>query len=385
MISPALQNLGSNRPAPGPVSSGVMLPPAAQTLCQSFLVHGLTVAAVLSSHQWLLLPRALDCVEIFAGVGSIAAAAAEKGLKATTYDKLRIPGVTEQAEDITTLQGFRAAIALVMRLVVHGLLWLAPECSSWTWMNCSRCKRLEDNGYIGDVTYDKVVQGNAIAEASVFLTLLAAARHVKAALENPEGSNFFNFGPVVCMERTLNMVAACTYRCAFSSAPFGQRYRKKYHFLATSRWIRGVFAPCRCPRNRHLPLCRKTIRKDGKTQVFGIRTRLRESGAYPTALGQRVIECACPGHPDRETSMEVVAIKLHRPPRRKTAQKARQMLKGVQKVCTKKTTSAVSSGKVQCAVSSGTRSWCTPSETCQCPVSSSVGKERSWCTPSATS
>ena len=174
-----------------PVSSEVMLPPAAWNLCQTFLAHGLTVAAVLNSHEWMNLPRDLDCVEIFAGVGSIAAAAAEKGLRAATYDKARSPGVTDKTEDITTLQGFRGAIALVMRLASHGLLWLAPDCSSWGVMNCSRCLRSEANGYMGDVTYSNVIAGNTMAESTVFLILLAAAREVKAALENPVGSHFF--------------------------------------------------------------------------------------------------------------------------------------------------------------------------------------------------
>ena len=87
-----------------------MLPPAAWKLCQPSLVHGLTVAAVLSSDEWMHLPRYLGCVEIFAGVESIAAAAAEKGMRSATYDKGRIPGVTEQTEDITTLQGFRGPL-----------------------------------------------------------------------------------------------------------------------------------------------------------------------------------------------------------------------------------------------------------------------------------
>ena len=112
-----------------------MLPPAAWKLCQTLLVHGLTVVAVLNSHEWMQLPRDLDCVEIFAGVGSIAAAAAEKGLRAAAYDKGRIPGATEETEDILTLQGFRGAIALVLRLVSHGLLWLASDCSSWGFLN----------------------------------------------------------------------------------------------------------------------------------------------------------------------------------------------------------------------------------------------------------
>ena len=111
-----------------------------------------------------------------------------------------------------------------MRLASHGLLWLAPDCSSWGFMNCSRCLRSEANGYVGDVTYSKVIAGNTMAESTVFLILLAAAREVKAALENPAGSHFFKYGPVVDMAHSLNMVIGYTYRCAFSVAPFGKRY-----------------------------------------------------------------------------------------------------------------------------------------------------------------
>ena len=47
------------------------MPPAAWKLCQSFLVHGLTVAAALDSHEWMHLICDLDNVEIFAGVGPL--------------------------------------------------------------------------------------------------------------------------------------------------------------------------------------------------------------------------------------------------------------------------------------------------------------------------
>ena len=94
-----------------------MLPLVAWKLCQTFLVQGLIVVAALSSDAWTHLPRDLDCVDICVGVGSIAAAVAEKGLRSATYDILRIPGITKQPEDITTLQRFRGAIALVLRLV----------------------------------------------------------------------------------------------------------------------------------------------------------------------------------------------------------------------------------------------------------------------------
>ena len=380
-----------------------MLPPAAWRLCQTFLVYGLTVAAVLNSHEWAAVHviRDLDCVEIFAGVGSIAAAAAQKGLRTAAYDKGRITGVTESTEDITTAQGFTTAINLVLRLAPHGLLFLAPDCSSWGFMNCSRCQRSEANGYIGDVAYPKVSAGNMIAECSVFLVLLAAAREVKAALENPVGSHFFKYGPVMDVANSLNMVEACTNRCAFSVAPFGKRYKKKYKFLATGSWIRGVFAPCRCPGNVHLLLTKTRVGKDGRVQRNGIKVRLTESGAYPIALGHHIVECACPGQADTGTQ--------------RTSTVSSAEVKRVQKRCIKKRTSAVSNVAQVASRANGpvskARSWTTPSASsvskcpvsstgssaskrpmsstgssaCKCPVSSIGGKKRSWCTPSASS
>lgn len=362
-----------------------MLPPAAWKLCQTFLVHGLTVAAILSSDEWMHLPRDLDCVEIFAGVGSIAAAAALQGLRAATYDKYRLRGVTEQAEDITTSQGFRTAIALVLRLVPHGLLWLAPDCSSWGFMNCSRCQRCEANGYVGNTNYSKVVEGNAMAESSVFLTLLAAARRVKAALENPSGSDFWNYGPVVEMERALCMVAACTFRCAFSVAPFGKRYKKQYKLLGTSSWIRGVFAACRCPGNVHLPLVIKRVGTNGKVQINGVKARLRESGAYPIAMGHRVVECACPGQVEKDTPVQcpVAEVTLRKTTAQKQSKQVRRTVKKARKIYIKKSTSAVSSGS---GPVSKARSWATPAASAASHTSAApLGKARAWCTPSASS
>ena len=77
-----------------------------------------------------------------------------------------------------------------------------------------------------------------MSEPTVFLILLAAAREVKAALENPVGSHFFKYGPVVDMAHSLNMVIGYTYRCEFSVAPFGKCDWNKYKSLATSLWIR---------------------------------------------------------------------------------------------------------------------------------------------------
>ena len=111
------------------------------------ILFGLSVQQVLDNDGWAHSPRNLECVEIFAGVGAVAAAAKELGLRAATYDKYRIPGNTEVTEDITTWKGFQTAICLVMRLVPAGLLMLTPVCASWGFMNSSRCQRSACNGY----------------------------------------------------------------------------------------------------------------------------------------------------------------------------------------------------------------------------------------------
>ena len=67
------------------------------------------------------------------------------------------------------------------------------------------------------------------------------------------------------MEHALGMAVSCTYRCARYVAPFGKRCKKQYNFLATSSWIRGVFATRRCPGNLHLPLTNKRIKSPAPT------------------------------------------------------------------------------------------------------------------------
>ena len=163
------------------VHRAMLLPPVAVGLCATLMIFGVTVEDVLCNTEWSNSLRNLECVEIFAGVGSVAAAALELKLRAATYDKNRIPGSTEATEDITTQQGFRTAVSLVMRLVPAGLLWLAPDCSSWGYSQWC------------DPLYTKVAAGNAMVEATVFLMLLAACRDVRAAMENPLHSTMFRY------------------------------------------------------------------------------------------------------------------------------------------------------------------------------------------------
>ena len=366
----------------------LMLPVAAQRLCETFLVHGLTVALVFKCDEWSYLPRDLECVEILSGVGSVAGAASEHGLRAAAYDKGRIPGLTESAEDITTPQGFRAAIALVMRLVCHGLLWLAPPCSSWTFLNSSRCRRSAENGYRGDCTYGPVATGNCTAEASVFLCLLAVSRQAKVGLENPIGSEFFKFGPIMDMEKALGMISATTYRCAFSVAPFGKRYNKAYSILACGCWVRGLVAVCRCPERKHIPLVDTKVGSDGRIRTTGIKRRLTESAAYPIAMGHRIVEAACPGH---AAPVQCPVPGPKSGTKKRTSKKKEGALTVVKsKIATiaKSQRQRPNSGRPAAdatnAANNTTRSWLTPSALAP-PAASEAPRSRAWCSPAASS
>ena len=176
-------------------------------------------------------------------------------------------------------------------------MWLAPVCTTWGFLSSSRCKRDASNGYEGDPSCTSVVAGNAMVRATVFLMLLAARREVRAAMENPVHSIMFRYPLVTQVEAALAMTSAIAYRCAYSSAPYGSRYLKGYRFLATGKWIRGVAARCQCPGGVHLPLVINKIGSDGRARVTGIKKRLRESGAYPLALGRKIVACATPGRP----------------------------------------------------------------------------------------
>ena len=210
---------------------------AAATICR-LVVFGLTVGAVLNNPDFLNLPRDLDCFEVWSGAQSVANAASARGFSAAAFDISRVPGATDvshgkSTEDILTRDGFMRAVHLTMRLRRGGLLWLAPVCSSFVFLNVANTMRSASN-YAGNVAYGPVREGNQMSETAVFLMTLAWARYVEPVLENPPGSMMFNYGPVkeVLLALSLVYYAIC-YRCVFSTEPYGKRMKKGYKLAST--------------------------------------------------------------------------------------------------------------------------------------------------------
>lgn len=102
-------------------------PAKALLLCATLVVfQRFTVDSVLKDPTYHNIGRDVDIVELWSGVGTDVAAGAALGLQALPFDRDRVPGETEDAEDIASKVGFLRALGYVMRLKVGGLLHMAP-------------------------------------------------------------------------------------------------------------------------------------------------------------------------------------------------------------------------------------------------------------------
>ena len=228
--------------------------------------------------------RRLSVVELWSGVGSVAAAARKRNLAAITLDREGSPSSTHFTEDLLTHHGFMEAVQLVLNIVTGGLLFMAPVCSSFTWLCSSQCKRTRENDHMGDLMYKPVQDGNLGADIAAFLFALAHTRGVEAAIENPSRSSMWKYPTVLHLHSQLPVELTITRRCAFDSKPAGQRYQKEYKILATGCWIKDVARPCKCPGGLHKPLAIRT-----GTQVTGLSVDLRASQAYPPRMGLAIV------------------------------------------------------------------------------------------------
>ena len=254
-------------------------------------IFGLSVQDVLDNRELAFQARDLDCAELWSGVGSVHQAAQDSGWASAPFDKARVNGPGAPAEDILTQTGFLNAVRIVLRLRAGGLLWMAPVCSSFLFLNLKNTQRRRASGYMGNSAYLPVKEGNAMARTAAFLMALAKARAVEAVLENPACSLMFKYTPVRRALKAMKVHYAVATRCSFATEPLGQRVKKPYKFAATGSWISQLRAPCTCPGGRHTRLAVTKLSRDGrKTHITGNRKALRDSAAYPPPLGKAIVQ-----------------------------------------------------------------------------------------------
>ena len=171
--------------------------------------------------------RNLDVVEGFAGSARIAGAALQKGLRAVALDR-EFAGHM----DILTDAGWLVWLTALLRLRRGGLLWLAPQCSTWVWMNRKSSGRSAENplGFTGRPTVD---EGNLLNRRTAFLLIIAGLMGVLWVIEQPVSSVFFE---TVALKTSMAF-SANTHRCFTWLSAFGHPMPKPTILRGTPVWL----------------------------------------------------------------------------------------------------------------------------------------------------
>ena len=274
-------------------------------------MHGHSMKEIRDMEAFHNLVRNIDVVELWSGCQSICNAARLGGYVAKPFDKHRSPGVTdvpgEHNEDITTKPGFNKALGLVLGLRENGLLWMAPVCSSFCWLNLSNTKRSKENKYRGATHSAVAKEANKMALSAMLLAEVAIERGVQVVIENPPASYLWKFLGT-SIQKHLRFSSTCA-RCGFTGPVEKGSNLKLYKFHGSSRWVESLACTCKCPPGTHEKLT-KTENVNGKIMVTGIPSRLKESQAYTKKMGEAVINAWLDGGDD---DPDVSGPDIHKP------------------------------------------------------------------------
>ena len=258
------------------------MPSASQRIalqaCVGLCVLGNTLETMLEMSAGQA--RTLDCCEIFSGVGSIWNAAAAEGFNAL--------GLDDQISvdmDVLTPIGLKQAVLMVASVRERGLVWIAPVCSTFCGLCSCQTKRSKLNPG-GDSWSEAVHRGNMIAEIGILLWALAFARNCCPILENPLGNFFWSFQPVVRALANITAIKATCCRCHFIPGK-KPKVKKPFCLAGPMDWMHKLNFACKC-KVPHLKLA-DVVMKNGKKQINGKQSQLKESGAYPKKMGEAVV------------------------------------------------------------------------------------------------
>ena len=220
-------------------------------------------------------------VELFAGDQAISRAMRMEHL-AASFDKRYAIN-----QDLATEPGFALALALILKILNHGMLWAAPVCSSWVWVSRSRTQR-SVTAPAGNIKHLSVRTANRMVDLTCLLIIIAFARGCEVYLEQPCSSVMAHYEPT----RAL-FAWCCMHKLPTSLGNFGAESTKpiniwtsdsskRVHFLIKH----GGSGPARGA--KRVALCTR----DSEGRVSGIKSALKSSQHYPQEFGNVVARAA---------------------------------------------------------------------------------------------
>ena len=250
----------------------------------------LRLVVLVSQIPGLTHANKLDALEICAGKARITKALRARGCCAVPYDNMTI----SPSMDLLTPLGFALAVRLVLSLGRGALLWLAPPCSSWVWVNRATSGRSPLN-WEGNKGLVYVAEANRFVTRLALLLWIASYKGVVWVAEQPQSS-------VMAYHKRLQEVfrALGAYEARVSLGAFRAPSRKNLKLWSPAMWI-GELAGYRAPLTFAERTARKRINKHGFLVTDGDQKKLKQSQAYTRKFG-RVVATLFLAH--REKSVE---------------------------------------------------------------------------------
>ncbi len=129
-----------------------------------------------------VLATPIDVLEVFAGRRRISKAMRCKGYRVVPFDR-----DMSHRMDINTDEGFCILLGLALSLAPGGLLWLAPVCSSWIWINAGTHTR-NQLAWSGNTDHAYIAEANKMVTRCALLIWLVRFRGCSWVIEQPRSS-----------------------------------------------------------------------------------------------------------------------------------------------------------------------------------------------------
>ena len=226
------------------------------------------------------IPRNVQCVEYFSGVGQVAKAFREAGYNSRTFDIIDLGDL----QNLNAAQGLATALVYALSLIERGLGHWATVCSTWIFLSRGSTGRrsgrvwgLPGRAYISE----NVAVANAAAARMIMICLLLTFRKVSFILEQPLSSIMHELPLWSCIPRKLSKKHT-------HMGSFGALTPKPTWLLSAHTWHQGLCRPLPADFvNMNSGTVTKSTGADGVTKVAG-GPRLKETQAYPPAYGVAV-------------------------------------------------------------------------------------------------
>ena len=218
----------------------------------------------------------IQSLELFAGKQAISRQTQKFGFRAVALDKTYSDS---PIMDLTTMDGFKHALSLAMRLGIAFTCWAAPVCSSWVWVSRSSTGRRATCPE-GNLSCLSVREGNLQVKLTVTVLPVAFLRGAFVYVEQPCSSLMSLYEP---MKSFIELIGK--QRCRVALGAYGADSAKPIYIYTNDPNIERFQK--RIPGGTEF---KQLCCKGPGGAVTGLKTVLTASQAYPEDFGRVVAE-----------------------------------------------------------------------------------------------